>query len=110
MFSHGDGNNTLVLMIKVADSGAASSAVGELRDIQLKNGQESTSVNGVPSSVQVTEVDKKQGQAATMRAHYLSGDVLVRVEGVSSEGELDDIRDEFAAALTTQLENLPADE
>lgn len=110
VYGHGDGNTTLVLMIKVADQKAASRAVGELRDIQLKNGQKSTSVNGVPSSVQVTEVEKKKDQPATMRAHYLSGDVLVRVEGVSQEGKLDDVRDKFEGALKTQLENLPADE
>ncbi|WP_253857666.1 hypothetical protein [Prauserella alba] len=116
VYRHDGGKvKTVVLMVKVADQEAASAAVGELRDIQLKNGQKNTSINGVPGSVQVTEIKQKKDkgkitQNATMRAHYLAGDVLVRIEGVSGEAKLDKIRDKFEATLKTQLENLSADE
>ncbi|GAA1253293.1 hypothetical protein GCM10009676_45490 [Prauserella halophila] len=116
VYQHDGGKvKTVILMVKVADQDAASAAVSELRDIQLKNNQENTSINGVPGSVQVTEIQRKKDdgeivQHATMRAHYLSGDVLVRVEGVSGQKKLGAIRDKFEATLKTQLENLPADE
>lgn len=116
VYRHDGGKvKTVVLMVKVADQDAASAAVGELRDIQLKNNQKNTSVNGVPGSVQVTGIQQKKDkgkivQPATMRAHYLSGDVLVRIEGWSGEEKLDAIRDKFEATLKTQLDNLPADE
>ncbi|ASR33714.1 hypothetical protein BAY61_00490 [Prauserella marina] len=103
VYRDGQGATAVILLTKVGDKGAASDEVSSLAGIQTNNGAESVT-EGVPDGVLVTAFE----DGAQYRAHYLSGDVLVRVEAVSENG-LEAARAYFDDALEAQLNVLPVD-
>ncbi|MEU3272096.1 flagellar basal body protein FliL [Saccharomonospora sp. NPDC006951] len=103
VYRDGQGATAVILLTKVGDKGAASDEVSSLATIQTDNGAESVT-DGVPDGVLVTAFE----DGAQYRAHYLSGDVLVRVEAVSENG-LEAARAYFDDALEAQLKVLPVD-
>jgi hypothetical protein len=100
----GDGV-TAVLVLAATDSGKkAEAAVKQLRKIQISNGAKDARKS--PENVYVTEYTNKKN--AEIRAHYVSGNVIVRIEVKSDQG-LKAARADFLEVLNAQLEELPAD-
>lgn len=102
-----NGNTALVLLTQVGDTDAAEEEAGNLAEIQVNNGAEEVTEN-VPSGVLVTGYEPGGDGPAQLRGHYVSGDVLVRVE-VSTEQSLDSARADFDAVLEAQTRALSVD-
>lgn len=99
-----DGDVTIVLAS--TDSGKdGAPAVKQLSKIQVQNGSKAD--KDAPANVQVT-VNTQNKKRPEIRAHYLSGNVIVRLE-LRSEKSLKAAREAFDEVLNAQLEELPAD-
>lgn len=97
----------IVVVARMADREAALGAADRLHDIQVKLGLDERVTE--PSVVRLAETmpssTNTEGKTV-VRAHYVHGDLLVRVELAGREGE--DAK-RFDALLAAQLEVLPAD-
>lgn len=98
-------NQAILLLTKVGNIADATTEAGTLAQIQQNNG--ASKVDDAPDGIYVTEIDKKDKQPAQVRGHYVSGDVLVRIE-VSGD-TLTSVRKDFDTVLAAQTEVLPAD-
>lgn len=104
---HLEGDSTATLLLTSASDGkSAKAAVKDLRDIQVSNGAEEAPKP--PKGVFVTEFTDQKTKVGEIRAHYVSGNVIVRIEVRSKDG-IKSARKEFMEILNAQLEALPAD-
>lgn len=102
---HLNSGATAPILLAAMDSGKkARTAVMQLRNIQLADGAGAAAKP--PRNVYVTE--HTDGKRAEIRAHYASGNVLVRIEVRSTDG-LKAARKDFRKVLNAQLEQLPTE-
>lgn len=101
-------NKTKVVLLLTQASSAtdAKAAAKKLGRIQITNGAKRGS--GAPSGITVTEFTNPKDKSVQIRAHYASGDVIVRIEIRSDKG-LKAARADLKTVLNAQLEVLPAD-
>lgn len=99
------GSKAIVLLTKCSGGDAAGKAAPELGKIQTSNGAKKAA--NQPKGVVVTEYTDKKSGLGQIRAHYASGDVLVRIEVANAKG-LEGARKTFKDVLNAQLELLPA--
>ncbi|MBP2340032.1 hypothetical protein JOF41_006210 [Saccharothrix coeruleofusca] len=100
-----DNATGIVLIVQASDADAAATAASGLYDIQVSNGM--TPATGAPKGVLVTEIDTKNGQAARVRGHYASEDLIVRIDVTGKD--LATAQKNFQEVLDAQLEALAAD-
>jgi hypothetical protein len=93
------GGRAIVLVVQVGSAAAAKNAVQSLVDLQLTF--KATKAEDAPDNVQVTAT------VDTIRAHYASGDTIVRIE-VSGSGAKN--ASDFEKVVQSQLSSLPADD
>ncbi|HEY8373820.1 MAG TPA: hypothetical protein VIL00_13855 [Pseudonocardiaceae bacterium] len=103
---HRDGENTIIVLVtQVDDPEAAAAARDKLHELQLSYGlAESTPQKGVLGATS----DTAQPMPFLRRAHYVSGDYVVRVEvSGADQGEVDEL---FKDALKEQTRALKAND
>ncbi|WP_028851634.1 hypothetical protein [Thermocrispum municipale] len=100
----GEAGNVTIVLAATDSAKTGATAVKQLRKIQIDNNAKP--MKGAPDAVEVTEINTDNG--SEIRAHYLSGNVIVRIE-LRSDKKLDEARSEFENVLNAQLEELPAD-
>ena len=96
------GRATLLLTIAGAPT-AAATEVKTLGEIQVGNGAKP--LTDSPAGVTATEIDAKDGNLAQIRGHYMSGDVLVRVDVMNAT--LAAAKADFQYVVNAQMEVLP---
>lgn len=103
---HLPGGTTAPVLVTSVHSGKdAAAAVKSLAKVQMANGAKKDSE--APKGVLVTDyTNKKTGQ---VRGHYVSGNLIVRVEATNQTKGLSAARKDFTKVLNAQLEALPAD-
>lgn len=100
-----DGTIATVLVTSVHSGKDAAAAVKSLAKVQTANGAKKDA--NAPKGVLVTDyTDKKMGQ---VRGHYVSGNLVVRVESTNKTKGLAPARKDFGKVLDAQLKALVAD-
>jgi hypothetical protein len=94
-----NGGRVIVMVVQVSSANAANKAVTELAQLQIGFG--AAKVSNPPTNVQATKT------ADTIRAHYASGDQVVRIE-VQGRNQSATTAS-FNSVIESQLNNLPAD-
>jgi len=102
----GNGNNIVLLLVKAGSPAAAQTAAEKLQSVQVENGAKKLA--SAPEGVLASAIDKKDGQVAQVRGHYVHGNVIVRID-VSSQTGLQAAESDFTSAATQQLQALSAD-
>lgn len=100
------GSKAIILLAKGSGADGALKAAKELREVQIGNGAKKAAQQ--PAGVFITEYTDKKSGLGQVRAHYASGDVIVRIEVANSRG-IDAARTSFKDVLNAQLDLLPAD-
>ncbi|MFO7190709.1 MULTISPECIES: hypothetical protein [Thermocrispum] len=100
----GEAGDVTIVLAATDSAQQGEAAVKELRKIQIDNNAKP--MKNAPANVEVTEITTDRG--SEIRGHYLSGNVIVRIE-LRSEKALSEARTEFLTVLNAQLEELPAD-
>ncbi|MGH3516421.1 MAG: hypothetical protein ACRDQ7_03200 [Haloechinothrix sp.] len=100
------GNKAVLLLVQSPDADDAKDAAEDLGDIQMSNGAKKA--GNPPPGVYVTEFTNSETGLGQIRAHYASGDVLVRIEVANGSG-ISAARAAFREVLEAQLDLLPAD-
>lgn len=101
-----NGNNIALLLVKTASPAAAQKAAEKLLSVQVENGAKR--LTNAPDGVFASAIDKKDGQVAQVRGHYVHGNVVVRID-VSSQTSLQAAESDFTSAANQQLQALSAD-
>ncbi|GGS18554.1 hypothetical protein [Actinokineospora fastidiosa] len=101
----GSGNRLVVMLVQMPSAAAAQKAAKDLHKVQTGNGMETQS--GSPAGVQVATREAKDGKAGRFRAHFASGDIVVRLD--LSTKDTSDGQVTFNDSLAGQLEKTPAD-
>lgn len=100
-----DGGKAVLLLSECTDAKSAAAAAKKLSEIQVSNGAKKFA--GAPKGIYVTEyTDPKKG-FGQIRAHYASGNVVVRIESLNNMG-IAAARADFDKVLKTQLDLMPA--
>lgn len=102
----GNGNNIALLLVKTGSPAAARTAAQKLQSVQVENGAKK--LTSAPDGVFASAIDKKDGQVAQVRGHYVHGNVIVRID-VSSQTSLQAAEADFTSAVNQQLQALSAD-
>ncbi|MDT7724222.1 MAG: hypothetical protein QOI21_798 [Actinomycetota bacterium] len=100
-----DGSQVVLMLTEAFAPAAAQDAVDKLKAVQIENGAKTDTES--PVGVQTTEIGVKGGQPAQVRGHYVSGNVIVRVD-VSNATGLEAAKSSYDAALAAQLSTLPS--
>lgn len=100
-----DGSKATVLLAQTSDPATATSARDDLVELQRLYGFEDTAA---PGGVRAGELDEVADAEPGVRAHYVHGDVVVRVE-VRGPDEAA-VRQTFTQVVAAQHEAMPADD
>ena len=101
-----NGNLAVFLLVKTSDVESPDKIEKSLADIQISNGAKL--MPDAPAGTAVTKYTAEDGSLTQIRAHYFSGDTLVRVEIISAESPESAVT-QFKSVFEKQLQKLPAD-
>lgn len=101
----GSGNRLVVMLVMMPDAASAQASVTALNQIQIGNGMVQNA-GGAPPKVLLVQREPAGDQKGRIRAHYVSGNIIVRLDLTTSAG---DTSVSFNDILTSQLEVMPAD-
>lgn len=101
-----NGDHLLVMTVEVNSSTSASTAVTTLVALQQTVGMQPFS-GSTPTGVQATQITAQGQTPNTIRAHYASKNVVVRIQ-VFGPSDMSTITSEFNQVVAAQLKALPA--
>ncbi|MGW5050821.1 hypothetical protein [Actinokineospora sp. NPDC004072] len=100
----GGGDRLVVMLVQMPSEEAAEKAAKDLNKVQIGNGMKQQS--GSPAGVLVATREAEDGNAGRFRAHFASGDIVVRLDLSTKDTSSGQVT--FNDSLAGQLDKTPA--